>query len=93
MKKAQSSTALNRIHTLFEQAEIRPKFAKRYVTLARKLSSRFKVRIPTKWRRRFCKNCNAFLTPGKNCTVRKRKNLIVIRCIECESIRRIKVKR
>ncbi len=92
MKKESSRQhiALKRIETLFEQALIRPAFAKRYVVLARRMSSRHKVPIPRKWKRRFCKSCSAFWTPGKNCTVRVRMKRIVMTC-ECGAVRRFPV--
>lgn len=86
-------TALSRINVLFEQAELRPKFSKRYVSLARRMSSRHKVSIPIKWRRRFCKECSAFWIPGRTCSVRKRVGRLVYTCLECGSVRRFEVKK
>lgn len=90
---ARQRIASKRIETLFEQAGIRPAFAKRYVALARKMASRHKVRIPQKWKSRFCKGCNAFLTPGKNAMVRLRSGMQVITCLECKAVKRRKVKK
>lgn len=89
LKHAQKRTAAERIEVLFEQAELRPKLARRYVTLARKLATRYKVPIPLKWKRRFCRQCNAFLVPGKNCRVRARKDKTVITCLDCKAVKRI----
>jgi len=89
LKHAQKETARERVDELFTQASKSPKYAKRYVSLARRMSARYRVRIPKKWRRRFCKACNTFLTPGKNCTVRKRNLRIVITCLECNSVKRV----
>ncbi len=85
--------ALERINVLFQQASLRHAYAKRYVVLARRMSSRHKVRIPEKWHRRFCKACSAFLVPGRNCTVRKHERWIAIKCLECNSVRRIGLER
>lgn len=93
VKRARQHTARERIDTLFTQASVRQKYAKRYVSLARRMAQKYKVRIPDKWRRRFCKECNAFLVPGKNCRIRTRSGKVVIRCLECDAIRRIPVKR
>jgi len=92
LKGAQKRTARDRIQELFEQAAVRPRLAKRYVALARKISARHRVRIPVELRRRFCKECNAFLVPGKNCTIRTRDQRVVIRCLECNGIKRIPVR-
>jgi ribonuclease P protein subunit RPR2 len=88
-KESAQGVALKRIRVLFGQAFLRPSYAKRYVSLARKISTRYKVRIPAEWRRRFCKNCNALLIPGRNCRVRKQKSRMIVRCLECGGIRRI----
>jgi ribonuclease P protein subunit RPR2 len=85
--------ASKRIEILFEQAEIRPAFAKRYVVLARKMASRHKVRIPQKWKARFCKQCNSFLTPGRNAMLRIRAGRRVITCLECKAIKRMPIKK
>jgi len=89
VKRAQKRTAEERIETLFEQSSLRPTFARRYVGLARKLATRYKVKIPLKWRRRFCKNCNAWLVPGKNAQVRSRPGKMVITCSDCGTVKRI----
>ncbi len=47
--------------------------AKRYVFLARKLSTRYNCRLSARQRMRFCKGCNLPLVPGLNATVRLRK--------------------
>lgn len=90
MKKETSrqKIAVQRINELFVQAGLRPAFAKRYVIMARKLSSRHKASIPAVWKRRFCKGCSAFLIPGRNCTVRTRMKRSVISCLECGAVRR-----
>lgn len=89
LKHAQKRTAAERIEELFKQAARRPEFARRYVVLARKMAMRHKVRIPLKWRRRFCKKCNAFLVPGKNCRVRLRDKKRIITCLDCGTVKRV----
>jgi ribonuclease P protein subunit RPR2 len=49
------------------------KYAKRYVYLARKLSTRYNCRLPKKDRMRFCKSCGMPRVPGLNTKVRLRK--------------------
>lgn len=90
LKAEQKRIAEERIDKLFKQAAKRPDFAKRYVRLARKIAQRYTVSIPQKWKRKFCKKCNAFLTAGKNSTVRMRDKTIIIHCEECGNIKRIK---
>ena len=49
------------------------KYAKRYVFLARKLSTRYNCRFSKKDRARFCKGCNLPSAVGFNTKVRLRK--------------------
>jgi RNase P subunit RPR2 len=49
------------------------KHAKRYVYLARRLSSRYNCRFSKKDRMRFCKHCGMPRIAGKNTRVRLRK--------------------
>jgi ribonuclease P protein subunit RPR2 len=86
--------ALKRIEILLRlaEAEVRghPQRAKRYVSLACKLSSRYNVTLPREMKRRMCKKCNAFLVPGYNLTVRadrKTKSMLYI-CKECGARKR-----
>jgi ribonuclease P protein subunit RPR2 len=61
--------------TLAEKAlrEGEGKRAKRYVYLARKLSTRYNCRLPKKDRMRFCKSCGMPRIIGKNTRVRLNK--------------------
>ena len=49
------------------------KYARRYVFLARKLSSRYNCRFSPRDKARFCKGCGFPLVPGLNASVRLRK--------------------
>ncbi|MBW3016084.1 ribonuclease P [Candidatus Woesearchaeota archaeon] len=91
--KEQKASARAKIVALFEQAASSPRTAKKNVALARKLSSKFKVRIPLPWKRRYCRGCNAFFVPGKNCRIRTRDKRLVMSCLECGYVRRLPVKR
>lgn len=64
--------------------------SKRYVELSRKIGMRYKVRLPKKYKRRICRNCNTFLRPGVTCTVRlvPKERCVVWRCTECGRERR-----
>jgi ribonuclease P protein subunit RPR2 len=92
-KQEQKKIALERIHRLFKEAESAfpetPSLANRYVTLARNLSMKAKVKIPTEFKRRFCKHCHAYLVPGKNSRTRTREGKVVISCLECKNFMRI----
>ncbi|MCS7109683.1 MAG: ribonuclease P [Candidatus Micrarchaeota archaeon] len=84
---------LERIEWLLSLAEksikARPDRTKRYVSLARKLSTRYRVAIPKRFKKRICKICNTIWIPGYNVKIRlnKRKKSVEYNC-ECGSVRR-----
>ncbi|MEW6070922.1 MAG: ribonuclease P, partial [Candidatus Thermoplasmatota archaeon] len=65
------------------------KLANRYVALARKIGMRHNIRLPAKYKRRFCKHCNYYLLPGVNARIRTRKSRVVIFCENCGKFTRI----
>lgn len=89
--------ALERVKILFQQAEdVFPKdkaLSNRYVTLARKIAMKVKLKIPREYKRRFCKYCYKYLQPGVNARVRTRAGKIVISCFECKKFMRIPIKK
>ena len=89
--------ANERIDILFKQAEeelhVHPERSHRYVELALKISTKYNVKIPQKWNRRYCKNCHKFLYPGCNCTVRLVNSEVNIKCTECGHITNIPYKK
>ena len=76
--------AKQKIAELFALAEGNEKMADRYVYLARKISMKNKVRIPSELKRRFCKYCYCYLRQGKNVRVRRNKKGIVYTCLNCK---------
>ena len=92
MKK---NIAEERIEILFSEAKKqalknRLNLSNRYVFIARKLSSKFKVQIPRELRRKFCHKCYHYLYPGINCKVRtnKRTQSVEYECLDCGHINR-----
>ncbi len=85
--------AQTRILELFKQAEIRfkkyPEFSDRYVEIARKISMKYKVKIPGELKKRFCKNCHKYLVHGVNCRVRLTGNKVVYTCLSCKKHMRL----
>ena len=99
IKRNNKQIALERISILFENAmEILvrdPELAQHYTDLARKIGMRYKVKMPTIYRRMICKGCKDLILPGVNCIVRTRTNRephIVITCLNCGSYMRIPLK-
>lgn len=60
--------------------------AKRYMTIARRISGRNKVPMPKG--ALYCRHCSTPLVPGLNCRVRLRNHRICTHCLECDNIRR-----
>jgi ribonuclease P protein subunit RPR2 len=90
MNSTTKQIAKQRIEVLFQQAEEtrgeNPRLASRYVETARKIAMAAKIRLPTKYKRRICKNCNALLVPGDNSRVRikqRREPHVVVTCLNC----------
>ena len=91
--KAVAQTRIHRLFALADSAALHRDFglADRYVTLARKLSMRYLVPMPREYKRRFCKNCYAYLLPGKTARVRIRDGKIVTYCVRCHHISRLPI--
>tara|TARA_Y100000310_G_C20031161_1_gene511862 strand:+ start:111 stop:422 length:312 start_codon:yes stop_codon:yes gene_type:complete len=96
-KLKQKQIAKERIQILFREAEKafskNKSLANRYVTLARKIAMKVRVRIPTHLKRRFCKHCYKYLMPGANSRTRTRASKVTISCFECKKFMRIPIKR
>jgi len=77
---------LERIGILFslakKEAKAHPERGKRYVFLARKLATRFRLRLPAQFKKSFCKKCNSLYLPGINAKVRldSRTRRVVYEC-------------
>jgi ribonuclease P protein subunit RPR2 len=83
--------SLERIRKLFGLARDSPR-QKRYVELAKRVSTRTRTKIPKELKRQVCKGCGALLVPGKNATVRTEKGKISVKCKECGKLHRIPFK-
>ena len=94
MRSAVETIARERIDILLDQAKETlshsPDLSKRYVELARKISTRTKVRIPREKKHYLCKACGMPLVLGKNARVRLHpgNSRIIITCLNCGTIRR-----
>jgi len=89
--------ACERIVKLFDQAESsfkeHPELSRRYVYLARKIATRYKVRFTKDQKGLFCKNCDAYLKNGVNSRTRIVKGQVVRTCTECGHVRRAQYKK
>jgi ribonuclease P protein subunit RPR2 len=70
-----------------------PERSNRYVTLARRIAMRQRVRINREFRRQYCHHCYAFLMPGVNMRVRVHRGNVVATCGMCNGRMRYRVVR
>jgi ribonuclease P protein subunit RPR2 len=85
--------ARERIADLFALAEReaeRPdgRLADRYVQLARRVGTRYNVRLPTEYRELYCRKCSAYWVEGRTVRTRLRGNRRVRTCLACGVSRR-----
>jgi ribonuclease P protein subunit RPR2 len=80
------NAARERINELFKQAELSgsKKYANRYVEIARKISMKNKVKMPSELKKRFCKHCKSYLRHGRNVRVRINEKGTIYTCLECK---------
>jgi len=95
VKKSQKDLALQRIEILVQNAleNVKPdaKLAQKQAMLAKKISNKFRVRLPYEIRQLYCKNCKRFIVPGIDARVRiGRSNVKAVRitCLRCGHIYR-----
>jgi ribonuclease P protein subunit RPR2 len=83
--------AKERIDELFFQAEKTKNkdLKKRYVVLARKIGTKFRMRIPREHKRKFCRNCNSYFIPGENVRVRLKNQKVIYYCLICKHYTRL----
>jgi ribonuclease P protein subunit RPR2 len=94
--KSMINIASERIDILFNQAEEEAladnlQRSDRYVELARKIGMRYNVRVPGRYKRRYCKFCHSYLIPSKNSRVRVRGKRIVLSCESCGGVMRMPI--
>tara|TARA_Y100000590_G_C15089131_1_gene776916 strand:+ start:78 stop:380 length:303 start_codon:yes stop_codon:yes gene_type:complete len=74
MKNSKKEIATQRILILFENAvsnaSKNPRLAERQAQIARKISMRFKIKMPWQIRTSFCKKCKKFIVPTISSKVR-----------------------
>src|SRR3989442_4702633 len=96
-RAAVALVATERFQILLDQAKklasTDVKLSRRYVNLARKISSRTKVRIPRESKMYLCKGCGLALVPGHNAKIRLHAHTtgIVISCLSCGAVKRYPV--
>ena len=74
MKPVAKKIAIERMHILVESAIsnalVDVKLSQRQALLARRISTRHKIRMPYELKISFCKKCKSFIAPGINSKIR-----------------------
>ncbi len=88
--------ARDRIEALFNMAaslagEGKDELSRRYVALARRIG--MKVDIPVGHRMDYCRKCNSYMLPSRNCRVRVTRGRKIIACLNCGRISRFPYRR
>lgn len=62
-----------------------PERSRRYVGMARKIGTRYRVRLPAEDKAGFCKRCDTVLVPGRTSTTRidSKSKAVIIKCSNC----------
>ncbi|MBE6506904.1 MAG: ribonuclease P [Methanocorpusculum parvum] len=88
--------ARERIEILFSlvhDKQDNPELADRYVSLAREISMRQRLRLSKQQKRSFCRSCGAHFVPGRNLRVRVQHGKVIYTCQECGNVVRIPVRK
>ena len=92
----QVNIAKKRIKFLFEEAKNSfkkdSKLSDKYVKIARRVAMKYKIKLPSQLKKKFCKNCYKYFVPGVNCRVRIHKHRIIYYCLSCKRFMRYPVK-
>ena len=92
----QVSIAKKRINFLFQEAKDAFKkdknLANKYVKTARRVAMKYKIKLPSSLKKRFCKNCHSYLVPGVNSRVRIHKHRVIYYCLKCKHYTRQPIK-
>ena len=58
------------IDSAISNARTNPDLSQRHASLARRISTKYKIRMPYHLRMVFCKKCKSFIAPGINSRIR-----------------------
>jgi len=88
MKEATRQIALERMEILIQNAisnsRNNPSLAQRQATLAKKISTKYRIRMPYHIRINFCKKCKKFIAPGVGARIRIGRSSVKAIRITCE---------
>ncbi|NDB90298.1 MAG: RNase P subunit [Thaumarchaeota archaeon] len=87
MKHDPKAIALDRIRILLKEAQSNilqnPDLAQRQAGIAKRISTKYRVRLPYETRMQFCKKCKSFIPPGTNARIRMGRSALKSIRITC----------
>ena len=87
MKPIVYKIAMERMQILIDNAisnaRTDPELSQRQASIARRISSKYKIRMPYDLRMVFCKKCKSFIAPGVNSRIRLGRTSIKSIRISC----------
>jgi len=86
--KGSQKIALERIYRLVELAKKNEKYAKRYISIAKEIGKKMRVKIPRELKEQYCKKCGSM----KVSTTTK-KPFLIVKCEECGQEKRYGTKK
>ncbi|MFM8658432.1 MAG: ribonuclease P protein component 4 [Candidatus Nitrosotenuis sp.] len=88
MKHDPKAIALERIQVLLKEAQSNilqnPELAQRQAEIAKRISTKYKVKLPYETRMQFCKKCKSFIPPGANARIRMGRSTLKSIRITCK---------
>ena len=88
---AEEKEILKDVYRLIDMAKKNEKLSKKYIQLAKKIAMRHNIKIPGKLKKTYCNRCFSLFN-AKNSLTRIKKGFKTIKCLECNSYKRIKIK-
>ena len=92
----QLQIAKKRIRFLFNESKESLKkdagLSSKYVKLARRLAMKYRIKLPSELKKKFCRHCYSYLIPGVNCRVRIHKHRVIYYCFGCKNHNRHPIK-
>lgn len=79
------------IANALETAKSDPELAQKQASLAKRISMKFRVRLPYEIRQLYCKKCKRFIVPGRDARVRVGRTstkMVRITCLSCGHVYR-----
>ena len=84
-KNNKKQLALQSVSNLINTALYTPDpFLEDHINMAKKIITKYRLKIPFEYKILFCKNCKRFIVPGKNSRIRLGRSRVKALRITCE---------